>query len=177
MKVRYARSQSRDELEQILGLQKQNSLTFLSPEEKEKEGFVTVSHTFQLLKRMNDVCPHIIVKDKNRVVGYALCMHPLFAQDIEVLKPMFNEIDNHTPPIEKYIVMGQICIHKDYRRKGVFRGLYSTMKISVAPEFRSIITEVDAMNTRSLQAHYAIGFKELKTYHFGGREWHLIILK
>ena len=90
----YERATSEKELEQILTLQRKNLPTVISSEEKIKEGFVTVSHTFEILKKMNDVCPHIVAKSDDKVVGYALCMHPKFALDIAVLKPMFAEIDS-----------------------------------------------------------------------------------
>ncbi|MCM4171265.1 N-acetyltransferase [Arenibacter sp. TNZ] len=164
------------ELQQILSLQQKNLITNLGPGEKEKEGFVTVSHTLELLTKMNTACPHIIAKDQEKVVGYALCMHPLFGNDIEVLKPMFKEIASVVPKAEPYMVMGQICIDKEYRRRGIFRKLYETMKNTIQPYFTSIITEVDASNLRSLEAHYAVGFKDLKTYSAGGQDWKLIVL-
>lgn len=164
------------QLQQILSLQQRNLITNLSSGEKEKEGFVTVSHTLQQLADMNAACPHIIALDDEVVVGYALSMHPRFGNDIEVLKPMFLEIATVVPKTESFIVMGQICIDKEYRRQGIFRKLYETMKNAVKPEFTSIITEVDATNLRSLEAHYAVGFRDLKTYHAGGQEWKLIVL-
>ncbi|NNE77330.1 MAG: hypothetical protein HKN31_09690, partial [Pricia sp.] len=81
------------------------------------------------------------------------------------------------PAPHNYMVMGQICIDKAFRGKGVFRQLYETMRLTLLPEFASIITEVDAENLRSLHAHYAIGFTDLKTYRAGGRVWRLIDLK
>ncbi len=174
--VVYKRATQNSELEQILVLQQKNLIPVLSEDEKKKEGFVTVSHTLELLKRMNDVCAHVIAKDGDRVVGYALCMHPRFAEEIEVLKPMFHEISLVVPKTEKYLAMGQICVDKDYRGQGLFRQLYDNMKKGIQPEFTSIITEVDVKNDRSLKAHYAVGFKDLKTYRSGGQDWHLIAL-
>lgn len=148
----------------------------LSQTEREREGFVTVSHTFEILRKMNDTCPHIIAKSREQVVGYALCMHPKFAEDIEVLRPMFKEIESLSPKIMDYIAMGQICIEKTHRKKGIFRMLYRTMLEVLRPDFSSIITEVDSENKRSLQAHYAIGFKNLKVYCSEHREWQLVQL-
>ncbi|WP_425234828.1 GNAT family N-acetyltransferase [Ulvibacterium sp.] len=174
--VIYKRTSEEDELIQILGLQRQNLPVSLSMEEKYREGFVTVSHSFDQLKEMHQVCPHIIAKDKNRVIGYALCMHPMFAKTVPVLRPMFHEIETMVSRDEKYMVMGQICIHKAYRKKGVFRKLYQTMKTELSPEYPTIITEVDTKNQRSLKAHYAVGFKDLKRYHSVNQEWQLISL-
>lgn len=173
----YKRASEIDELKQILDLQRQNLPSRLSQEDKKKEGFVTVEHSFDMLERMNQVCPHIIAKHDEKVIGYALCMHPKFSDDIEVLRPMFLQIDMALPDKTTYMAMGQICIDKDYRKMGVFRKLYETMKNYVRPEFNCIVTEVDAKNTRSLEAHYAVGFENLKTYSSNDQEWKLIILK
>lgn len=177
MEIAFCSSNSIEELHQILELQQKYLRSNILLEELQQEGFVTISHSLGLLKKMNDVCPHIIAKDEEKVIGYALCMHPMFSEALELLKPMFQEVRVILPEDEKYIVMGQICIHKDYRRKGVFRKLYQTMKKAIHPEFESIITEVDAENTRSLNAHYAVGFKHLTTHRENNREWHLIVLK
>jgi len=189
--ISYKTATSTNDLEQILELQKINLPQKISSEEKQKEGFVTVEHNFHLLKQMNDVCPHIIAKDTNRVVGYALSMHPKFGNAIEILKPMFSEINQSIKKIcitediqnneenfkNSFIVMGQICIDKLYRKQGIFRNLYTKMQQEISPQFTTIITEVDSLNTRSLQAHYAIGFKTLSKYKADGRNWELIYLK
>ncbi|OWW26498.1 GNAT family N-acetyltransferase [Zobellia sp. OII3] len=172
--IRYGTASTDDELKQILALQERNLPSGLSDSEKAKEGFVTVVHTFETLKAMNTVCPHIIARSEHAVIGYALCMHPRFSDAIEVLKPMFDEIEGILPPEENYIVMGQICIDKDFRRQGVFRKLYETMQPKTKKDFSSIITEIDAVNTRSLQAHFAVGFKELHSYTSGAREWKIV---
>ena len=135
MKIVYTAATSLYELEQILELQQRNLPTQLSPAEKAEEGFVTVSHTLELLERMNSACPHTLAKDGDRVVGYALSMHPKFRNEIDVLKPMFDQIETAVSENEQYIVMGQICIDKAYRKKGIFRGLYTAMKRRIQQEF------------------------------------------
>ncbi|UII78060.1 GNAT family N-acetyltransferase [Flagellimonas sp. CMM7] len=174
--ITYKQASTINQLEQILALQQQNLPKNLSAKEKEQEGFLTVEHSLGSLKEMNDECPHIIALEHGKVVGYALCMHPKFASLIEVLKPMFHEINRLTQNNCNYMVMGQICVSKEYRGKGVFRGLYSTMKEKLPKGFDTIITEVDAKNKRSLHAHSAVGFIELKRYSSKGKEWSLTLL-
>ncbi|WP_318310653.1 GNAT family N-acetyltransferase [Flagellimonas crocea] len=175
--VVYKQAESLKELEQILDLQQRNLPKNISQEESTKEGFVTVEHTLDLLKSMNDVCGHIIAVDDGKVVGYALCMHPQFAEDIEVLRPMFQEIDKALESKLNYMVMGQICVAKSHRGQGIFRKLYQTMQEKLPEGFDTIITEVDGKNKRSLAAHTAIGFQELKRYYALDKEWVIIILK
>lgn len=172
--ITYGSVTSEADLNQILALQRKNLLGNIPSEEKKTEGFVTVSHTFDILKAMNDACPHIVAKSDGIVIGYALCMHPKFADEIEMLRPMFGEIDAIRPKIENYIAMGQICIAKEFRGQGIFRQMYQTMQEAIRPEFKQIITEVDAENTRSLRAHYVVGFVDLMTYRSGGQNWKLI---
>lgn len=176
MPITYGNVETKEELHQILALQKANLPDNISQEILSSEGFVTANHTFDLLLRMNDVCQHIIAKDGKKVVGYVLCMHSQFANEIEILKPMFAEIDSLPKATDNYMVMGQICIDKSYRRIGIFRELYKTMRESL-PEYDCIITSVDSENIRSLDAHYAIGFFDLKTFNAANRDWKLIILK
>ncbi|MBX2828433.1 MAG: GNAT family N-acetyltransferase [Flavobacteriaceae bacterium] len=177
--ITYKRCATLSELEQILILQKTNLPESLSPYEQQAEGFVTVHHDFDLLKRMNDACPHTIAKDGDKVVGYALSMHPKFGNEIEVLVPMFDEIEKAiagSQAYQNYVVMGQVCIDIAYRRQGIFRKLYQAMKEFLIPPYSCIITEVDHKNKRSMEAHLAIGFTRLHTYDFDGREWELIVL-
>ena len=108
--ISYKPASTTDELQQILALQKANLPTNVSVQEQLKEGFVTVHHDLDLLTRMNTACAHTIAKDGEQVIGYALSMHSSFGEEIEVLRPMFAQIDAHIPPDTAYIVMGQICL-------------------------------------------------------------------
>lgn len=171
----YKKAGTNEELHQILELQQANILSSISKEESNSEGFVTVQHDFKILKAMNDICAHTIAKSNGKVVGYALSMVKEFKEDIEVLKPMFKKIDSCVGPNLSYITMGQVCIDKAFRKQGIFRGLYNAMKEHVKQEFDAIITEVDKNNIRSLNAHYAIGFKMLYSYRSNDQDWELII--
>lgn len=174
--IEYKQADTDRELLQILDLQQRNLPKNLSKEEMSSQGFLTVEHDFALLKKMNEACPHTIAVFEKVVVGYALSMHPKFGEEIEILKSMFAKI-NEVYIRDSYLVMGQVCISKDYRGNGLFRGLYQNMQRFTKPNFEAIITEVDVKNTRSMNAHKAIGFKELAQYTADDREWSLIVLE
>jgi len=175
MKIQYTTVQTTDELIQILALQNMNLKSAVTPSEIVQEGFVTVQHTLEVLTRMNNACPHIIAKDDDKVVGHALSMTEDFKDEISILRPMFTELERNK--IQNFITMGQICISKTYRKKGIFRGLYDAMKKATYPRYDAIVTEVDTTNHRSLSAHLAVGFKKIGTYHSFGQVWELISLK
>lgn len=179
--ISYSETSKDEELVQILDLQQANLPNQISEVEKNQEGFVTVSHDFELLKQMHEACAHTIALDQQKVVGYALSMHRQFGDRIAVLIPMFQQIDLLTPKFlenpHNYVVMGQVCIDKPYRKQGIFRGLYTHMKSRLIPPFEAIITEVAAQNQRSMEAHYAIGFERMSRYSSGGQDWELMLLR
>jgi ribosomal protein S18 acetylase RimI-like enzyme len=171
----YKRVSTEQELRQILELQRANISTLISPDEKLIEGFVTIKHSFEVLKAMNDTCAHIIAKCDDNVVGYTLSMVKEFKDFIPILKPMFKEIDKCLTGDISFIAMGQVCVDKAYRKQGIFRGLYEFMRQELNNEYDVIITEVDANNIRSVNAHKAVGFELLKTYTSNNKNWEVII--
>ena len=173
--ISYKRASTLAELEQIRTLQLQNSSQNISSEEKLQEGFVTVQHSVALLEQMNSACAHTIAKDNDILVGFALVMLPDFRRQIAVLIPMFERIDELLPKDKTYVVMGQICVDKNYRKQGIFRGLYHFYREELQHQFDYLITEVATINIRSIQAHHAIGFKIIDTYHEDGIEWNIIL--
>ncbi|WP_353777186.1 GNAT family N-acetyltransferase [Winogradskyella sp. 3972H.M.0a.05] len=179
--ITYSRASSNEELEQILKIQKRNLPQHISLSEKEQEGYVTVHHTLEALKKMNDACPHIIAKHNDDVVGYALCTLTEFIEDVPILKPLFRHLKivlkSKNLTHLKYLIMGQVCIDKDYRRLGIFRSLYQHMASELKGEFDAIITEVNSKNVRSSGAHKAVGFQLLDIRHAKGEDWEQIILK
>jgi ribosomal protein S18 acetylase RimI-like enzyme len=173
--IRYQLSKNEEELEQILDLQRRNLPRNLSALEKKEQGFVTVEHSLIDLKKLSDIHPHCIAKFNNKVIGYALSMDVSCREDIEVLKPMFKKIDTFYK--DAYIIMGQVCIDKDYRGKGVFKELYRFMKTHFSYQYNAIITEIDLKNTPSIKAHQKIGFTELTRYTSNNKEWSIVMLK
>ncbi|MDG3582625.1 GNAT family N-acetyltransferase [Galbibacter pacificus] len=174
--IEFSRASSKIDLAQILKLQQENLPDKLTSEEKRNEGFVTVVHSYKMLKQLNGKCAHFIAKYNHCVVGYALAMHPYFKDKIEVLKPMFKILDKVLANTN-YMVMGQICIDKDFRRQGIFKQLYKEMSMALKTDFNCIVTEVDATNKRSLDAHFSIGFINIKTYKTNQQEWVLLKLQ
>jgi L-amino acid N-acyltransferase YncA len=173
----------RDEyLVQILALQKINLPNNLTESEIETQGFVTCDHSPQLMKRMNHPFPHVIALHDSKVVGYALVMLPVLKNEIDVLKSMFEVIENHQfkeVSLEKsnYFVMGQVCIDKNHRSKGLFQNLYDGLKYYMSPHYNFCITEIDQRNRRSMRAHEKVGFELMTSYRDSknGKLWDLVI--
>ncbi|NNC82919.1 MAG: GNAT family N-acetyltransferase [Flavobacteriales bacterium] len=172
---------TQSDLDHILDLQRRNLKASLSSQQVRSDGFVTVEHEPELLGRMNDPYPHIIAKEEEEVVGYALVMEERWRHEIEVLLPMFEEIDRQSWKGRSlmewdYFIMGQVCVEDAYRGKGVFRKLFEGLKAQMEPHFDCCITEIALSNQRSLHAHLAVGFEEFHRYPASdGDEWILVV--
>ena len=180
MPVVFTIATSDDDLIQMLALQRQNLPRNISADTQQSQGFVTVEHTLDLLRQMNDTIPQIIAKDGDTVVGYALVMPQSFSDLIPVLKPMFVMLQTlswQDKPISDYrfYAMGQICVAETHRGQGVFDGLYAKHKSLLSSDFDLCITEVAVRNTRSMRAHERVGFEILHTYQDATDLWNLVV--
>lgn len=171
---------SADELKQILNLQQQNLKESISPEEKNAEGFVTMLFTMEIIKAIHNLAPGIIVKDDEKVAGYAIVFLKEARNLYPKLEPMFINFEKllwKGRPLNSYrfYVMGQICIDKPYRGKGVFDMLYQKHKEVYSNQFDFIVTEISTSNYRSLRAHERAGFKTIATHRDHLDEWDVVL--
>ncbi|HCW06604.1 MAG TPA: GNAT family N-acetyltransferase [Cytophagales bacterium] len=167
--ITYTQAHSIDDLNGILALQKKNLARGLSPEEIQSQGFVTVDHTFEQMKNLNDYEKHVIAKDDDKVVAYVLAMTKQSRHDIPILIPMFTIFDEIIFKGKKvceynYLVVGQVCVGKEYRGQGIFDGCYAAYQNFYQHRYDFAITEIATSNMRSLQAHKRIGFQNIHEY-------------
>ncbi|MBC7948894.1 MAG: GNAT family N-acetyltransferase [Chitinophagaceae bacterium] len=177
--LRATLSATTKDLQEIIDLQEANLLDNLPAGESESQGFVTLHHDMETLEQMHEQAPHVIIKEKNKVVGYALTMVPECRWLIPELEPMFVLIDSlkwKQEPISElgFYVMGQICIEATWRGKGLFDLLYKHHKKVFSSRFPLLITEVSTSNPRSLRAHERVGFKPIHTHRDNLDEWRVI---
>ena len=179
MDITITQSFERQDLLDILNVQKQNLKSALSAEEARAEGFITVPHTIELLEQLNDPYPHTIAKDKDKLAGYAMVMLKTLRDAMPVLVPMFDEIDGCIVDGQaladvNYFAMGQVCIAKGYRGQGLFQRMYDDLCTRMSAHCDYIATEIAADNHRSQKAHANYGFATLKSYVADGVEWLIV---
>jgi GNAT superfamily N-acetyltransferase len=160
------------ELEQILALQRANLAPSLSADEIVAQGFVTVAHDLPLLRRMHAIAPSIIAVDGHELAGYALVMPVECRALVPVLVPMFDRLV--CLGATRYYIMGQVCVARPYRGRGVFDALYAAHRAHLSASYERCITEVATRNTRSMRAHERVGFRVLETYTDATDEWALV---
>ena len=86
---------------------------------------------------------------------------------------MFETADQLLPN-KNYLAMGQVCIDKPFRGKGIFKNLYAYYRDELSNQFDCLFTEVATLNTRSLNAHIAVGFEILDTQTTDGTSWEMV---
>jgi hypothetical protein len=116
----YTSAKSDNDLEGILALQKANLPSSITKEELQSQGFVTVVHSLDDLRKMNEIESHIIAKSDDKVIAYLLAMTSASKNNIPILKPMFQMFDSidfngNSVSSYQYIVVGQVCVDKYFR--------------------------------------------------------------
>ena len=169
------------DLVQILELQKKNLAPSLSQEEIDQQGFVTVHHSFEGLKKMNGYEQSVIAKENDMVVAYLLAMTPQSKYDIPILGPMFevfNQVIYKGKKISEfhYLVVGQVCVAKEFRGKGILDECYGEYKKRFDKKYEFAITEIAQNNVRSMKAHERIGFKTIHQYReSNATHWNIVL--
>lgn len=182
MEIVFTEAHSSGDLMGILDLQTLNHVSNIGGDTAKEQGFVTVRHDFTTLSAMNKEFRHVVAKQDDRIVGYALVMLKEFGKNIPELISMFEEIENiqyNNMPLGKlsYFVMGQVCVASEVRGMNVFASLYGKLKQNMAPHFDYIVTEIAERNTRSMRAHSKIGFTTIHSYTEDlGERWNVVLL-
>ena len=169
-----------EELRQIAALSRLNLRSFLEEDERKSQGFITWEYSFETLQLMHAIAPSIIVKDESEVVGYALTSLKETAEVQHDLLKMIEHLETlsfHDKPVKAYpyYIMGQVCIAKEHRGKGVFEMLYHRHRSVFQSKFDLLVTEVSTSNFRSIQAHKKIGFETIDTYRDSLDEWNVVV--
>jgi len=160
-----------EELQGILRLQRANLTRQLTAEEIAADGFVTVEHTLDLLKRMHAILPSIVAREGDSVAGYALVMPVECRAFIPILEPMFQRLETLGMLEQRFYVMGQVCVDKHWRGKGVFDLLYQAHRKHFRASFDACVTEVAMRNRRSMRAHERVGFTVIDRYRDAIDDW------
>jgi hypothetical protein len=179
--ITYTTVQSDKEIDQILLLQKQNLAAGLTKEQINAQGFVTVSHRFEDLKKMNEIEQHVIGKDNDTVVAYLLAMTAQSRFDVPILFPlfeMFERVKYKEKKIAeyKYMVVGQACVAEGYRGKGLFDDCYAAYRNYFKDRYDFAVTEIAIRNQRSVNAHKRVGFESIYEYAApDGEVWSVVV--
>ncbi len=171
---------SQSDLAGIILLQQENHASNVSEEEKKEQGFVMVQHQLADLENFSKYAPQVILKEGDIVGGYLLAMPKSLRETVPMLKPMFQQIDQITYAGKSlqnanYLVVGQVCVGKDFRGKGYIDQLFKEYRNTFEGTYDYAITEIVTTNSRSIGAHLRAGFEIIHTFQDEFQEWNIVL--
>lgn len=178
--VQVTRVSSPTEIIGIRDLQALNLKQNITAEEAMDQGFLTAAYTIEYLEEMNAVSPSIIAKDGDKVVGYALVATKDIRKGHDLIEGLFDAIDacEYNGKLLRdvnYVVVGQLCVAKEYRGQDLVQKLYGHFRDCLSNEFTYLVTDVAKPNVRSLKAHKKRGFQVINELTYGGFGWDIVL--
>ena len=178
--IELTRVSSPTEIIGIRDLQALNLKQNITAEEAIDQGFLTAAYTIEYLQEMNAVSPSIIAKDGDKVVGYALVTTKDIRKGHDLIEGLFDAIDaceynGKSLRDVNYVVVGQLCVAKEYRGQDLVQKLYGHFRDCLSNEFTYLVTDVAKANVRSLKAHKKRGFQVINELTYGGFGWDIVL--
>ena len=161
-------------------LQTNNLRRIIGEEEAMKEGFVTSEYSLELLQKMHDVYPSIIVKEGDEVVGYTIVTNKAVYGEHSEIDHLFNTLNsikyNNTFLKEvPYIMIGQVCVGKSHRGQGWVPNMYEFFKTLHSKNYHYLVTDISQANKRSIRMHQKIGFETIGVIEQVGTGWDIVL--
>lgn len=166
----------------ILRLQSANYIANLSEQDR-KEGFLSAEFTRDQVAAMAEELGIMIAEDSGTVAGYLCAFRNEFNHGSPVLAKMLESYDRVQflgKPLSSYnsYIYGPVCIGRDYRRRGLLRGLYEAQKKDLAGQFEVGVAFVARNNPHSLQAHVAgLGMTDVGDFEVRGNVYVILAFR
>ena len=179
--VQFRRAEPRD-FPAILAIQSANYVGNLSHKER-GEGFLSAEFTPEQVAEMARDIGIIVAAESESVLGYLCGFRCDFNHGSPVVAKMldtFSSVQFEGKPLSGYgtFVYGPVCIDRQYRRRGLLRGLYEALRREVAGHFEIGVAFVARNNTHSLQAHVTgLGMTELGEFEVKGNIYATLAFK
>jgi predicted GNAT superfamily acetyltransferase len=144
---------------QILDLQSANYIANLSEEER-KQGFLSAQFTQQQAAAIAEDLGTMVALVDGQVAGFLCAFRNEFDTGSPVIAKMLESYDRFAiegRPLStfKSYIYGPACIGREYRGRGLLRGLYEAQRKDLAGQFEIGVAFVARNNPHSLSAHVA----------------------
>ena len=163
----------RSEYAQILRLQAENYFANLSEGERE-QGFLSAQFTPEQTAQIAEDLGTIVALVNDQVVGFLCAFRKEFPTGSPVIAKMLETYDRlifegHPLSAFNSYIYGPVCIGREYRGRGLLRGLYEAQKKDLAGQFEIGVAFVSRSNPHSLSAHVAgLGMSEAGDFEVKG---------
>lgn len=176
--MRFRRVVSAD-LEAVLELQEANLHEHLSDAQR-AEGFLSVRFTREQFDPMNAGAAVVVAESDNRIAGYACTSTQAFNRNFPLLAAMLDALpglDFLGRPLgsPRTCVYGPVCVDREYRGRGAFRGLIGELKHELRGRFDAAVAFIPKSNARSLGAHVdGLGMTLAGDFAYAGKNYWIV---
>lgn len=160
----------------ILELQSDNYIANLSPEER-REGFLSAQFTPAQTAQIAEDLGTMVALVDDALAGFLCAFRNEFESGSAVIAKMLASYDRlrfEGRPLNSYksYIYGPVCIARQYRRRGLLRGLYEAQRADLAGKFEVGVAFVARSNPHSLQAHVqGLGMSEAGDFEVNGKAY------
>jgi len=171
-KIQYRRA-TPDDYAAILDLQCANYIANLSEEERE-QGFLSAQFTPEQTAQIAEDLGTMVALVDDQVAGFLCAFRKEFPTGSPVIAKMLEAYDRlnfEGRPLRAFnsYIYGPVCIGREYRGRGLLRGLYEAQKKDLAGQFEIGVAFVSRSNSHSLSAHVAgLGMSEAGDFEVRG---------
>jgi predicted GNAT superfamily acetyltransferase len=181
MEILYRRAVPGD-YDAILTLQSSNYIGNL-PEDHRKQGFLSAEFTAGQVAAIAEELGTTVAVVGHRVVGFLSALRREFNTGSPVIAKMLDSYDlvkfegKLLGSYSSYIY-GPVCVDRDYRGKGLLRGLYEAQKKDLAGQFDVGVAFVSRDNPHSLRAHAAgLDMTEVGDFEVRGKTYVILAFR
>lgn len=166
----------------ILSLQSANYIANLAPEERQ-EGFLSAEFTAGQVAEMAQDLGTMIAVVGSDVAGFLCAFRREFNTGSPVIAKMLETYDFvqfEGKPLSRCnsYLYGPVCIGREYRRRGLLRGLYEAQLTDLAGQFDVGVAFVARNNPHSLQAHIAgLGMTDVGDFEVKGNRYVILAFR
>ncbi len=168
-----------EDISSVLALQELYLVANLSEEEK-KDGFVTTPFTVLQLQEVLEKKGLFVAKENNELIAYLFAGNwdfykqwPIFEYMIQLF-PTLSFLE-HAITTNTSFQYGPICIHKNYRGKGIIKPLFEIMREQMSKKYSLALTFINKTNIPSTKAHTEkLDWSIIADFQFNNNDYHIL---
>jgi predicted GNAT superfamily acetyltransferase len=167
---------------EIVRLQRENYIANLTAEER-REGFLSAEFSLEQVAAIAGDLGIAIVTMNDDLAGCLCGIRREFNHGSPVVAKMLETYDHvwfQEQPLSAFnsYIYGPVCIARQYRRRGLLRGLYDFQKKDLAGQFEIGVALVSHSNPHSMQAHVeGLGMIEAGEFEVNGNVFAILAFR
>lgn len=143
--------------DRIIELQSANYIAHLGDDER-RQGFLSAQFTPSQTAQIAEDLGTMVAVVNGRLAGFLCAFRKEFQTGSPVIAEMLRSYDRlsfegRSLSAYKSYIYGPVCIAREYRGRGLLRGLYEAQKRDLAGQFDIGVAFVSRSNPHSLSAH------------------------